>query len=83
MKRTIWETYFDDSVSRKGGRRVKRGFPKDRLLDVIRALGLEYTVSEAKYPREPFKKVKKIEIEYEGSKEELIKKIVETAFGRQ
>ncbi|MEL9914733.1 MAG: signal recognition particle subunit SRP19/SEC65 family protein [Thermoplasmatales archaeon] len=83
MKRIIWETYFDDSATRKQGRRVRKGFPKEKLLDIIRDLGLNYTVSEAKYPRQPFKKVKKIEIEYEGSKEELIKKIENMALSKK
>jgi len=80
MKRTIWETYFDDSVSRKMGRRVRKGFPRESLIEILRSLGLNFTVSEGRYPRQPYRVVKKIEVEYDGSKEELIKKIVESAF---
>ncbi|MGC8645055.1 MAG: hypothetical protein ACP5UO_02155 [Thermoplasmata archaeon] len=83
MKRTLWETYFDDSVSRRIGRRVRKGFPKDRLVDIIGSLGLDFTVSEGRYPRQPFRVVKKIEVEYDGSKEELIKKIMENAFKKE
>jgi signal recognition particle subunit SRP19 len=75
MKRTLWETYFDSSVSRKMGRRVKKNFPTQRLFEILKFLDLSYTVTEAKYPRTPWKAVKKIEVEWEGSKEELIKKI--------
>jgi signal recognition particle subunit SEC65 len=75
MKRTLWETYFDISVTRKMGRRVKKNFPTQRLFDTLKSLGLSYTVTEGRYPRVPWKTVKKIEVEWDGSKEELIKKI--------
>lgn len=75
MKRTLWETYFDASITRKMGRRVKKNFPTPQLLEIINSMNLEYTVTDSKYPRVPWKSVKKIEVEWEGSKEELIKKI--------
>jgi len=75
MKRTLWETYFDISVTRKMGRRVKKNFPTQRLFDILKSLGLSYTVTEGRYHRVPWKTVKKIEVEWDGSKEELIKKI--------
>ena len=75
MKRTLWETYFDTSITRKMGRRVKKNFPSHKLFEIINSMSLDYTVSEARYPRAPRKIVKKIEVEWEGSKEGLIKKI--------
>jgi signal recognition particle subunit SEC65 len=80
MKRIIWESYFDSSISRKYGRRVRRGFPKDRLFDILNSLNLNYTFQDAKYPKIPWKTEKKIEVEWEESKEKLIKKIIEKAF---
>ncbi len=80
MKKIIWESYFDPSISRKYGRRVGRNFPRDKLIDILNSLNLQYTYSEAKYPRNPWKIEKKFEIEWEESKEKLIKKIVEKAF---
>jgi signal recognition particle subunit SEC65 len=79
MKRILWETYFDTSLTRKLGRRVKKNFPSHKLLDIINAIGLSYTVYDAKYPKIPSKIVKKIEVEWEGSKEKLIKKIESTS----
>lgn len=75
MKRVLWETYFDTSVTRKMGRRVKKDFPSQKLFDILNSMNLAYSVFEAKYPKSPAKTVKKIEVEWEGSKEELIKKI--------
>jgi signal recognition particle subunit SRP19 len=75
MKRVLWETYFDTSVTRKMGRRVKKDFPSHKLFDILNSMSLTYSVFEAKYPKSPAKTVKKIEVEWEGSKEELIKKI--------
>jgi len=80
MKRIIWESYFDSSISRKYGRRVRRGFPKDRLFDILNSLNLNYTFKDAKYPKIPWKTEKKIEVEWEESKEKLIKKIIEKSF---
>ncbi|MFG1446351.1 MAG: signal recognition particle subunit SRP19/SEC65 family protein [Thermoplasmatales archaeon] len=75
MKKILWETYFDTTVTRKMGRRVKKNFQTQRLMEIINAMNLSYSVTEAKYPKIPWKTVKKIEVEWEGSKEELIKKI--------
>ncbi len=75
MKRVLWETYFDTSVTRKQGRRVKKDFPSQKLYDILKGMGLVYSVTEARYPRSPWRVVRKIEVEWEGSKEELIKKI--------
>ncbi len=80
MKRVIWESYFDRSISRKYGRRVSKSFPKEKLFDILNSLNVSYTFQEAKYPRIPWKIEKKIEVEWEESKEKLIKKIVEKAF---
>lgn len=79
MKRILWESYFDSSLTRKMGRKIKKGFPKERLTGIIEALSLSYSVQESRYPRLPSRVVKKIEVEWEGSKEELIKKIEEKA----
>lgn len=75
MKRTLWETYFDTSISRKMGRRVRKEFKTDQLFQIMNSMNLSYTVSEAKYPKSPAKAVRKIEIEWDGSKEKLIKEI--------
>ncbi|MEM0135032.1 MAG: signal recognition particle subunit SRP19/SEC65 family protein [Thermoplasmatales archaeon] len=75
MKRILWETYFDTTITRKLGRRVKKNFQTQRLMDIINSMNLSYTVTDAKYPKIPWKTVKKIEVEWDGSKEELIKKI--------
>ncbi|MGC8562218.1 MAG: signal recognition particle subunit SRP19/SEC65 family protein [Thermoplasmata archaeon] len=75
MKRILWETYFDTAVPRKLGRRVKKNFQTLRLMEIINSMNLSYSVTDAKYPKIPWKTVKKIEVEWEGSKEELIKKI--------
>ncbi len=75
MKRVLWETYFSTAVTRKMGRRVKKNFPSHKLLDIMNGMNLAYSVTEARYPKSPRKIEKKIEVEWEGSKEELIKKI--------
>ncbi len=80
MKRILWESYFDDSLTRKMGRRVRKGFPKDKLTVFLDSLSISYSVSEARYPRIPSRLVKRLEVEWDGSKEELIKKIEEKAF---
>lgn len=79
MKRILWETYFDNSISRSGGRRVRKNFPKEKLVNALNALSLNYSISESKFPRTPWKTEKKIEVEWDKSKEELIKKIEEKA----
>ncbi len=75
MKRILWETYFDNSVTRKMGRRVKKNFPSHKLFDILKSMGLEFNVVEARYPKSPSRVEKRIEVEWEGSKEGLIKKI--------
>ncbi len=57
------------------GRRVKKNFPSHKLFDVLKSMNLDFSVVEAKYPKSPSKPVKRIEVEWEGSKEGLIKKI--------
>lgn len=80
MKRILWESYFDPSLSRKFGRRVRKDFPKEKLFEILNSLNVKYSFSEARYPRTPWKTEKKIEVEYEESKQELIKKIIEKSF---
>ncbi len=57
------------------GRRVKKNFPSHRLFEIMNGMNLTYSVADARYPKSPRKTEKKIEVEWEGSKEELIKKI--------
>ncbi|MCL5874427.1 MAG: hypothetical protein M1161_03705 [Candidatus Thermoplasmatota archaeon] len=57
------------------GRRVKKNFPSHKLFDILKSMSLNFSVVEAKYPKSPSRIVRRIEVEWEGSKEELIKKI--------
>ena len=79
MKRTLWETYFNTAATRKMGRRVKKNFPSEKLIDILKSMNLDFQVYEARYPKSPSRAEKKIEVEWEGSKENLIKKIEELA----
>ena len=79
MKRTLWETYFNTAVTRKMGRRVKKNFPSEKLIDILKSMNLDFQVYEARSPKSPSRAEKRIEVEWEGSKENLIKKIEELA----
>ncbi|MCL5681057.1 MAG: hypothetical protein M1515_03295 [Candidatus Thermoplasmatota archaeon] len=79
MKRIIWESYFDSSLSRKYGRRVKKGFQKDRILEILNSLGLSHEVKEGHYPKSPYKKEKFYEVEWNESKEKLIKRMIQAS----
>jgi Signal recognition particle 19 kDa protein len=75
MKRIIWEAYFDPSISRKYGRRVAKGLNHQRIEEVLKSMGLKFSVSTAKYPRLPWKEYKRYEVEWEKPKWILIKEI--------
>lgn len=75
MKRILWETYFDETLPRSRGRRASKRVRKEDIIKALNSLSLSYVVSESRYPRTPWKIEKKFEVEWDGSKEELIKKI--------
>ncbi len=77
----IYPSYFDSRLSRAKGRRVPRDLSVRRpsLQDITRALrylSLDFKVEEDKHrPSRWYKMEGRVKVYYEGSKEELLKKI--------
>jgi signal recognition particle subunit SRP19 len=77
----IWPVYFDQSKTRKNGRRIAKSLavfnPKiDEIAKAVEQLGFKHEVSaELGYPRTPWLKTGFVLVEKKGSKEQVIKKI--------
>jgi signal recognition particle subunit SRP19 len=77
----IWPVYFDQTKTRKEGRRVSKSlavqYPK--IVEVkmaVERLGLKHEFApEAGYPKTPWLKTGMIMVEKKGSKEQVIRKI--------
>ena len=77
----IWPAYFDQTKTRKNGRRVTKSLAvqNPKIAEVTMAvekLGLKHEVAaDAGYPKTPWLKTGKILVEKKGSKEQVIRKI--------
>jgi signal recognition particle subunit SRP19 len=77
----IWPAYFDQTKTRKNGRRVTKSLavqhPKiAEVTMAVERLGLKHEVAaEAGYTKTPWLKTGKILVEKKGSKEQVIRKI--------
>jgi signal recognition particle subunit SRP19 len=77
----IWPAYFDQTKTRKNGRRVTKSLavqhPKiAEVTMAVEKLGLKHEVAaEAGYTKTPWLKTGKILVEKRGSKEQVIRKI--------
>ncbi|MCX8154192.1 MAG: signal recognition particle protein Srp19 [Candidatus Bathyarchaeota archaeon] len=77
----IWPAYFDQTKTRKEGRRVPKALavPNPKIADVSEAAakaGLKHEVSaEAAYPKTPWLQTGLIMIEKKGPKEQVILKV--------
>ncbi|MCX8153285.1 MAG: signal recognition particle protein Srp19 [Candidatus Bathyarchaeota archaeon] len=77
----IWPAYFDQTKTRKEGRRVPKALavPNPKITEVSAAAakaGLKHEVSaEAAYPKTPWLKTGLIMVERKSSKEQVIRKV--------
>lgn len=77
----IWPAYFDQTKTRKDGRRVEKSLavqhPKiDEVALAVQKLGLNHeVVADAVYPKSPWVKTGMILVEKAGSKEHIIRRI--------
>jgi len=77
----IWPVYFDQTKTRKKGRRVPKSLAVQhpKIVEVtmaVKRLGLKHEFSpEAGYPKAPWLKTGMIMVEKQGSKEQIINKI--------
>ena len=80
-KFVIWPAYFDQTKTRKEGRRVPKtlAVPNPKIGDVAAAtsqVGLKHElVAEVAYPKTPWLKTGLIMVEKKGSKEQIIRKV--------
>jgi signal recognition particle subunit SRP19 len=80
-KAIIWPAYFDQTKTRKEGRRVPKSLAvqSPKIMEIEEAaarLGLRHEVAvEAGYPKTPWVKTGMIMVEKKGSKEQIIQKI--------
>jgi len=80
-KAIIWPAYFDQTKTRKNGRRVPKNLavqsPKIvELEDAARKLGLKNeVVATSGYPKTPWAKTGMLLVEKKGSKEQVINRI--------
>lgn len=77
----IWPAYFDQTKTRKDGRRVSKSLavqhPKiDEVTLAVQKLGLKHEVTaDASYPKTPWTKTGMILVEKQGSKDQVIRRI--------
>jgi signal recognition particle subunit SRP19 len=80
-KAIIWPAYFDQTKTRKNGRRVPKNLAVQSptivdLEDAARKLGLENeVVATSSYPKTPWQKTGSILVEKRAPKEQIIKKL--------
>ena len=80
-KAIIWPAYFDQTKTRKKGRRVPRNLavpsPKiDEIEEAARRLGLKPEVAaDVGYPKAPWQKAGLVKVEKKTPKEQIIKNI--------
>ena len=77
----IWPAYFDQTKTRKDGRRVEKSLavqhPKiDEITLAVQKLGLKHElVTDSGYPKMPWVKTGMVLVEKQGSKEQVIRRI--------
>ena len=77
----IWPAYFDQTKTRKEGRRVPKSaaVQSPKILEIQEAaqkLGLNFeVVPDMGYPKTPWAKTGMLRVEKKGSKEQVIRKI--------
>lgn len=77
----VWPVYFDQTKTRKNGRRVPKSLtvrhPKiAEVTTAVAKLGLKHEVAlDVGYPKTPWLKTGKITVEKKGTKEQIIRKI--------
>lgn len=80
-KAVIWPAYFDQTKTRRNGRRVPRnlGVQHPKIIEIqtaLEKLGIEYKIKlDAVYPKTPWLETGIIMVEKTGSKEQVIRKI--------
>ena len=80
-KAIIWPAYFDQTKTRKNGRRVTRNLavpnPKiEELQEAARKLGLKHEIiADSGYPKAPWQKTGMLMVEKKAPKEQMIKNI--------
>ena len=80
-KAIIWPAYFDQTKTRKKGRRVTRNLsvpnPKiEELQEAARKLGLKHEIiADSGYPKAPWQKTGMLMVEKKAPKEQMIKNI--------
>lgn len=80
-KAIIWPAYFDQTKTRKTGRRVPKNMavpnPKiEEISEAARKVGLKNeVVANAGYPKTPWQKGGTIMVEKKSPKEQIIKKL--------
>jgi signal recognition particle subunit SRP19 len=80
-KAIIWPAYFDQTKTRKEGRRVPKSaaVQSPKILEIQEAaqkLGLNFeVVADKGYPKTPWAKTGMLLVEKKGSKEQVIRKI--------
>jgi signal recognition particle subunit SRP19 len=80
-KAIIWPAYFDQTKTRKEGRRVPKNIavqsPKiEEIQEAARTLGLKPEITaETGYPKTPYHKTGRLMVEKKTAKEQVIKKI--------
>ncbi|HJJ47004.1 MAG TPA: signal recognition particle protein Srp19 [Methanocorpusculum sp.] len=80
--RLLYPAYFDVSLTRKEGRRVAKDKAVEhpdifRLARAVSSLGLTSIQEDKKFPKRWYDAAGRLSVEYEGSKEELLKAVAE------
>lgn len=83
-QRVLYPCYFDEKLTRKEGRRVARGLAvgnptASAVMRAARALGLKPILETKPHPARWFTGEGRIAVEFDGSKEELLKKSRKTS----
>lgn len=80
--RILYPSYFDSRLSRSEGRRVNRSLALRKptlqnLVDALEHLPLEYEIEDKHRPSRWYRFEGRVRVVYEGSKEELLRKVAE------
>ena len=79
MRFTLYPEYFDPSLSRKHGRRIRKVAPKafssEAIKDILASYKLKFEVREGNYPRTPWRKSSLYFVETDLRKSTIIKMI--------
>jgi signal recognition particle subunit SRP19 len=87
-ERILYPCYFDATLQRREGRRVRKGLavksPEPAVIEAaLRRMDLQYRKEEHHHPARWAEREGRIVVEWEGSKEDLIQQVAQNLAGKR